>query len=1455
MRKLFLIALVLLISFFSNQVSGQQLSEIQFVSGSQVEILGTGTATLNVSTALTTGGNIHIYAKSTGTGIYIASSTNRVGIGTTNPLAPFHVSTDQPNVARFENAGIPLEIVISDESLATGYPGVVGSYGSGAGVAFVKYGAADSDWGEIIYNAAGTIGFGGGSLANVNSASFSTAITVGYPAVSTDAARKDYVDNNFALASGSSGVWKLSGNNLYASSTSYNVAIGTSTPAGKLHVVGIGYSDQNAGLDSATNPTTTTAGGLILDGGYSNGFYRTRLVKIDRTGNLPLYIQGSTGSTAFSNIARFGGHSYSTNIFEVFGNTAISGSVAIGASVASSTLWVNGDITANGGEIIFADAGTSNREYITSNDSGITGINAAGVFGFYADATLGAAITSPSAGISVNGIYSSGNIGIGTTTTTQSLTINGGDIDFIRGDTSAIHSLGSISFDWTQGTYDTPTLHGIESRDEAGAFAGHVRINSYGDLIATIDSNANSTSYFKVERESNSGNGTDVFVVDENGSSTFSGTVGVGYPTGASHAATKSYVDLVSAANWTQSGSYLYPSSTSWSVGIGTTAPAATLEVSHATFATLRLSGGQSGAGGGASALQLFAPSSPSAANNKNFAFNNINGSASGQNSLTLQSRNDDGSFKANLLGIQNDGNVGIGTTTPITLLQLVNATAPSILSTWTDTGGLAEFKAGEGATFMGSIGFFGSNYSTALWRNAAMLTAANNDLGNVIFRTKTGGTYYERMFIANSGNVGIGTTAPMQKLAVTGNIHAGTVKSTYLGSAFTAAAGWKHSLLGQTYFDGTNFITPQIGSNSVAAVVSDTDGVSFFTTANTGAVDRTDSPATFATYERMRINAAGNVGIGTASPGAYKLNVQAGAAQNLFESTIDAQIALKSSDTWSGILFDDSGSTNDYIWYNGVNGTFAFGGGGSNVANKKLHVDGGVTIGANYDATAIAANSLSVEGNLSVGGSFSPGSISTGGGTFSASVAASDSGVVNITNTNVTGTVGTSTALRIFGADFGNYSGTGYYTIGAHITGGDTFGANHKSYAIYAQTGSGSGSEYAAYFGGSVGINTLTPGYALDVVGDISANGWLRTTGATGWYSDTYGGGWHMTDATWIRSYNSKSVYVDALLRADGGIVSGGASSQGAGTILATGNIYMNNQTTFGLKGNSVYGDTINTGTTNDPLEINYYTAGPTKICASANCATVSANFDTSGNVQIGNGTYSSGALLSIGSASVDYPADSGWASTWNSNILLSGLNSTSISFHDASARVDKIRATGGMFYIGENAGWGAASVTIGGDLTVSGGDLTVAKLNADTVDPPYTIGGKKYATYMAGMTGLKEETSGVVKLKDSKATLDLLNFEEGSDLWLFAKTTNLENKGLDGLIVILTPNFKGDVWYEKIDNKLIIRSSEKSGEVSYRLTAPRFDHETNGSNRRTDFGSDGNPNPEGLNLDKLIK
>ncbi len=110
---------------------------------------------------------------------------------------------------------------------------------------------------------------------------------------------------------------------------------------------------------------------------------------------------------------------------------------------------------------------------------------------------------------------------------------------------------------------------------------------------------------------------------------------------------------------------------------------------------------------------------------------------------------------------------------------------------------------------------------------------------------------------------------------------------------------------------------------------------------------------------------------------------------------------------------------------------------------------------------------------------------------------------------------------------------------------------------------------ECAAASSGSISTNPLyVEGAITAPEGTLrdDGGGWVRTYGNTGWYSQTHAGGWYMTDSTWIRSYNSKNVYVNTLLRADGGIASGDLSP-GAGNIAATGAITAGSLTTGTIK------------------------------------------------------------------------------------------------------------------------------------------------------------------------------------------------------------------------------------------------------------------------------------------------
>jgi hypothetical protein len=135
-----------------------------------------------------------------------------------------------------------------------------------------------------------------------------------------------------------------------------------------------------------------------------------------------------------------------------------------------------------------------------------------------------------------------------------------------------------------------------------------------------------------------------------------------------------------------------------------------------------------------------------------------------------------------------------------------------------------------------------------------------------------------------------------------------------------------------------------------------------------------------------------------------------------------------------------------------------------------------------------------------------------------------------------------------------------------------------------------------------------------------------------------------------------------------------------------------------------------------------------------------------------------------------------------------------------------------------------GIGTATPGFDLDVNGTANISGKLTVTTIDPVYEIGGKKYATYVADTAGgVTTETSGVWRMTEAPKKIDFDELETGSNLWLFWNTIIQD---LENVVVLLTPGFDGNVWYEKNteENTLTIHST-KNGEVSFRLTAPRED------------------------------
>jgi hypothetical protein len=233
-------------------------------------------------------------------------------------------------------------------------------------------------------------------------------------------------------------------------------------------------------------------------------------------------------------------------------------------------------------------------------------------------------------------------------------------------------------------------------------------------------------------------------------------------------------------------------------VGIGTTSPNALLEVySPSAWANIRLNNGNTGSGYNGSQFQFFATGSQGAVNSKHFGIGNVNAiSAGGEDRFAFQSRNDDGTYKADLMSImQNTGNVGIGTTAPsapfhsvgtsfpTAIFELVNAGSGGTSSAFNLYRNQSSPLANDGTGIVFSFNN-GAGAKTIFARLTAIATSVTSGAETSAMTFDLGTTLAEKMRITSAGKVGIGTTTPSQTLDVRGSINQ-TNGSIYINNLY----------------------------------------------------------------------------------------------------------------------------------------------------------------------------------------------------------------------------------------------------------------------------------------------------------------------------------------------------------------------------------------------------------------------------------------------------------------------------------------------------------------------------------------------------------------------------------------------------------------------------------------------------------------------------------------------
>jgi hypothetical protein len=689
------------------------------------------------------------------------------------------------------------------------------------------------------------------------------------------------------------------------------------------------YYDNSAKL--ATTSTgidvtgTVTADGLTVDGGGGSA----SIVAESTTGYATATLKADTSDSSSGGTPELRFELGGTQKARFRVDTSDNVEIATGTTQGTKRFRVasNGDVSlfdsAGTSQDLYWDASTSRLGIGTTSPAYTLDVRKSVSFLFYGqtDATSGSVfrLRSNAGSTDIFEVKADGKVGIGTTSPSEKLEVSGGDLKVTNGDILQSGNFVFKNID-NDAYLQSATGKSVIIRTNGGSEA--MRIDSSGNVGIGTTSPDNKLQIY---------NGADAdIILRVDGADASTEYIALGIQSGlgvlrAGGVGTTSTGLRFDVANAGLESERMRIDS-SGRVGIGTTSPSSAYTGAN----NLVIGGGSAEAG-----LTIY--SSTTTDGNIYFADGTAAEGAAAYRGYLEYSHNSN-YFRIGVNGseaarIDSSGNLGIGLTPESTTRLHLKQ------STDTDINGLNGIRINRstGTTYGG----FGLNEGNLRITSGDAGGSANT---NIAFRTASSGSESEAMRIDSSGNVGIGTTSPNEKLDVLGSIFVNdndvTNNAEKQSIKFGGASGLSANLAEIVGYRGSNANYGEL----------------LFKTANG------TTPA-----ERMRIDSSGRLGIGTTSPGDYDSQ-----AENLVISTSgNSGLTINSGTSSNGNIFFADGTSGDaayrgYIQYQHTQDRLRFGTAGSEA--MRIDSSGRVGIGTTSPSTTLSISSASANGiNLEV--------------------------------------------------------------------------------------------------------------------------------------------------------------------------------------------------------------------------------------------------------------------------------------------------------------------------------------------------------------------------------------------------------------------------------------------------------------------------------------------------------